>query len=58
MLAYLPLAYIFKIALKNFILFISKTLRYSNPRTLADSLVKNCANNMQEFRPTIIVRVS
>jgi long-chain acyl-CoA synthetase len=30
---------------------------YGNPRTLADSSVKNCAGDMREFKPTVMVGV-
>ncbi|KAF7539463.1 hypothetical protein G7Z17_g12425 [Cylindrodendrum hubeiense] len=56
-LAYLPLAHIFEMALENLVLFIGGTLGYGNPRTLADSMVKNCHGDMHEFRPTVMVGV-
>lgn len=56
-LAYLPLAHIFEMALENLVLFIGGTLGYGNPRTLADSMVKNCFGDMHEFRPTVMVGV-
>ncbi|KAI9151864.1 Long-chain acyl-CoA synthetases & Acyl-protein synthetase [Paramyrothecium foliicola] len=56
-LAYLPLAHIFEMALENIVLFIGGTLGYGNPRTLADSSVKNCAGDMREFKPTVMVGV-
>ncbi|KAH7464163.1 Acyl-CoA synthetase [Fusarium oxysporum f. sp. matthiolae] len=56
-LAYLPLAHVFEMALENLVLFIGGTLGYGNPRTLADSSVKNCVGDMREFRPTVMVGV-
>lgn len=56
-LAYLPLAHIFEMALENLVLFIGGSLGYGNPRTLADSSVKNCAGDMRELRPTVMVGV-
>jgi long-chain acyl-CoA synthetase len=56
-LAYLPLAHIFEMALENLVFFIGGTLGYGNPRTLADSSVKNCAGDMREFKPTVMVGV-
>jgi long-chain acyl-CoA synthetase len=56
-LAYLPLAHIFEMALENIVLFIGGTLGYGNPRTLSDTSVKNCAGDMRELRPTIMVGV-
>lgn len=44
-------------ALENLVLFIGGTLGYGNPRTLADASVKNCAGDMREFRPTVMVGV-
>lgn len=56
-LAYLPLAHILEMALENLVLYIGGTLGYGNPRTLADSSVKNCAGDMRELRPTVMVGV-
>ncbi|KFH41237.1 Long-chain-fatty-acid--CoA ligase-like protein [Hapsidospora chrysogenum ATCC 11550] len=56
-LAYLPLAHIFEMALENLVLFIGGTLGYGNPRTLSDTSVKNCAGDMRELRPTVMVGV-
>ncbi|KOS19931.1 Long-chain-fatty-acid--CoA ligase 1 [Escovopsis weberi] len=56
-LAYLPLAHIFEMALENLVLGIGGTLGYGSPRTLADSSVKNCAGDMRELRPTVMVGV-
>ncbi|OLN85253.1 Long-chain-fatty-acid-CoA ligase 1-like protein 2 [Colletotrichum chlorophyti] len=56
-LAYLPLAHIFELVLENLVLFVGGTLGYGSHRTLSDSSVKNCAGDMREFRPTILVGV-
>jgi long-chain acyl-CoA synthetase len=56
-LAYLPLAHIFEMALENIVLFIGGTLGYGNPRTLSDTSVRNCAGDMRELRPTVMVGV-
>jgi long-chain acyl-CoA synthetase len=56
-LAFLPLAHIFEMVLENLVLFIGGTLGYSNPRTLSDVSVKNCAGDMREFRPTVLIGV-
>ena len=56
-LAYLPLAHIMEMVVENLVLFIGATLGYGNPRTLSDTSVKNCAGDMREFRPTILVGV-
>ena len=44
-------------ALENLVLFIGGTLGYGSPRTLSDTSVKNCAGDMREFRPTVMVGV-
>lgn len=56
-LAYLPLAHIQEMALENLSLFVGGCLGYGNPRTLADVSVKNCAGDMRELKPTIMVGV-
>ncbi|UNI18358.1 Long-chain-fatty-acid--CoA ligase [Purpureocillium takamizusanense] len=56
-LAYLPLAHIFEMSLENLVLFIGGTLGYGNPRTLSDVSVKDCAGDMRELRPTVMVGV-
>jgi long-chain acyl-CoA synthetase len=56
-LAYLPLAHILEMALENLVLFIGGTLGYGNPRTMSDTSVKNCAGDMRELRPTVMVGV-
>lgn len=44
-------------ALENLVMFIGGTLGYGNPRTLSDTSVRNCAGDMREFRPTVMVGV-
>ncbi|PTB43995.1 uncharacterized protein TrAFT101_002559 [Trichoderma asperellum] len=56
-LAYLPLAHIFEMALENLVMFIGGCLGYGNPRTLSDTSMKNCAGDMRELRPTVLVGV-
>ncbi|PTB68319.1 acetyl-CoA synthetase-like protein [Trichoderma citrinoviride] len=56
-LAYLPLAHIFEMALENLVLFIGGCLGYGNPRTLSDTSMRNCAGDMRELRPTVMVGV-
>lgn len=56
-LAYLPLAHIFEMALENLLLFIGATVGYGNPRTLSDTSMKNCGGDMRELRPTVMVGV-
>ncbi|KAI0169326.1 long-chain-fatty-acid-CoA ligase [Hypoxylon sp. FL1284] len=56
-LAYLPLAHILEMAVENLGLFIGGTLGYGSPRTLADSSTRNCAGDMRELAPTVMVGV-
>ncbi|EEU47461.1 uncharacterized protein NECHADRAFT_59265 [Fusarium vanettenii 77-13-4] len=56
-LAYLPLAHIFEMALENIVFFIGGTLGYGNPRTLSDVSMKDCYGDMREFKPTVMVGV-
>ena len=56
-LAYLPLAHIFEMALENLVLSIGGVLGYGNPRTLSDTSTKNSAGDMREFKPTVMVGV-
>ncbi|PNP60106.1 hypothetical protein THARTR1_00130 [Trichoderma harzianum] len=56
-LAYLPLAHIFEMALENLVLSIGGCLGYGNPRTLSDTSMKHCAGDMRELRPTVMVGV-
>lgn len=43
--------------MENLVFFIGATVGYGNPRTLSDTLVKNCAGDMRELRPTVMVGV-
>lgn len=56
-LAYLPLAHILEMAVENLVMFIGGTLGYGSPRTLADSSTRNCAGDMRELAPTVMVGV-
>ncbi|SPO04979.1 related to long-chain-fatty-acid--CoA ligase [Cephalotrichum gorgonifer] len=56
-LAYLPQAHIFELALENLVLSIGGTLGFGSPRTLSDVSVKNCYGDMRELRPTVLVGV-
>ncbi|KAM5343649.1 hypothetical protein ACJ41O_012186 [Fusarium nematophilum] len=56
-LAYLPLAHIFELTVENLVLFVGGTLGYGSPRTLTDTSVRNCAGDMKELRPTIMIGV-
>ncbi|KAK4154762.1 hypothetical protein C8A00DRAFT_32430 [Chaetomidium leptoderma] len=56
-LAYLPLAHIFELVLENLVVFVGATLGYGNPRTLADTSMRNCHGDMRTFAPTVMVGV-
>ncbi|KAG4279776.1 hypothetical protein FPRO06_11110 [Fusarium proliferatum] len=56
-LAYLPLAHIFEMALENLVMYIGGTLGYGNPKTLTSASLRNCHGDMIEFKPTIMVGV-
>ncbi|CAD6500006.1 BgTH12-04111 [Blumeria graminis f. sp. triticale] len=57
LLAYLPLAHILEFVFENAVLYWGGTLGYGNPKTLADSSVRNCKGDIREFQPTILVGV-
>lgn len=56
-LAYLPLAHILELCTENLVLLDGGTLGYGSPRTLFDSMTKNCLGDVREFRPTVLVGV-
>lgn len=57
MLTYLPLAHILEFVFENLILWWGATMGYGSPKTLSDSSVRNCAGDIREFKPTILVGV-
>ncbi|KAI0199861.1 acetyl-CoA synthetase-like protein [Astrocystis sublimbata] len=56
-LAYLPLAHILEMCVENIVICIGGTLGYGSPRTLADTSMRNCAGDMRELAPTVMVGV-
>lgn len=56
-LAYLPLAHILELCTENLVLLKGGTLGYGSPRTLFDSMTKNCLGDVHEFGPTVLVGV-
>lgn len=56
-LAYLPQAHIFELVMENLVLSFGASLGYGSPRTLSDVSVKNCAGDMRELKPTVLVGV-
>ncbi|KAI2633380.1 acetyl-CoA synthetase-like protein [Xylaria nigripes] len=56
-LAYLPLAHILEMCVENIVVAIGGTLGYGSPRTLSDTSMRNCAGDMRELAPTIMIGV-
>ncbi|KAI0391920.1 acetyl-CoA synthetase-like protein [Xylariaceae sp. FL0594] len=56
-LAYLPLAHILEMSVENIVVFVGGTLGYGSPRTLADTSTRNCAGDMRELAPTVMIGV-
>lgn len=56
-LAYLPLAHILELTVEMSALMWGATLGYGNPKTLSDVSVRNCAGDIREFKPHILVGV-
>jgi len=56
-LAYLPLAHILEMCVENIVVFVGGTMGYGSPRTLADTSTRNCAGDMRELAPTVMVGV-
>ncbi|KAJ8121420.1 hypothetical protein ONZ43_g2122 [Nemania bipapillata] len=56
-LAYLPLAHILEMCVENLVVGMGGTLGYGSPRTLADTSMRNCAGDMRELAPTVMVGV-
>ncbi|KAF1813307.1 long-chain-fatty-acid-CoA ligase-like protein [Eremomyces bilateralis CBS 781.70] len=57
LLTYLPLAHILEFVFENAVLFWGGTMAYGNQRTLSDVNMRNCAGDIREARPTILVGV-
>ena len=57
LLTYLPLAHILEFVFENACLFWGGTMGYGNPKTLSDTSMRNCAGDIREFKPTILVGV-
>ena len=56
-LAFLPLAHILEFIAEHTCMFVGVAIGYGNPRTLADSSVRNCRGDMTELRPTFMTGV-
>ncbi|KAI1326288.1 AMP-binding enzyme [Xylariaceae sp. FL0255] len=57
LLTYLPLAHILELVFENACLYWGTTMGYGNPKTLSDGSVRNCAGDIREFKPSILVGV-
>lgn len=57
LLTYLPLAHILEFVFENACLYWGSTMGYGNPKTLSDTSVRNCAGDIREFKPSILVGV-
>jgi len=57
LLTYLPLAHILEFVFENASLYWGATMGYGNPKTLSDNSVRNCAGDIREFKPSILVGV-
>ncbi|RYP90380.1 hypothetical protein DL770_003527 [Monosporascus sp. CRB-9-2] len=57
LLTYLPLAHILELVFENAALYWGATLGYGNPKTLSDTSVRNCAGDIREFKPSVLVGV-
>ena len=57
LLTYLPLAHILELVFENAALYWGATLGYGNPKTLSDASVRNCAGDIREFKPSVLVGV-
>jgi long-chain acyl-CoA synthetase len=56
-LGYLPLAHAIEMGVENLVFFIGATMGYGSPRTISDTSTRNCAGDMRELRPTVVVGV-
>jgi long-chain acyl-CoA synthetase len=57
LLAYLPAAHILEFVFENAVLYWGGTLGYGTIRTLSDTSVRNCAGDIRELKPTVLVGV-
>ncbi|KAI0597842.1 long-chain-fatty-acid-CoA ligase 1 [Biscogniauxia sp. FL1348] len=57
LLTYLPLAHILELVFENASLYWGTTMGYGNPKTLSDTSVRNCAGDIREFKPSVLVGV-
>ncbi|GAA5823706.1 hypothetical protein JCM10212_003715, partial [Sporobolomyces blumeae] len=56
-IAYLPLAHIMEFAVEMCFMFVGAKIGYGTVKTLTDASVRNCAGDIRELKPTIMVGV-
>ncbi|KAF1945006.1 acetyl-CoA synthetase-like protein [Clathrospora elynae] len=57
LIAYLPAAHILEFVFENAVLYWGGTMGYGTIRTLSDQSVRNCAGDIRELKPTVMVGV-
>ncbi|KAF2125072.1 long-chain-fatty-acid-CoA ligase 1 [Dothidotthia symphoricarpi CBS 119687] len=57
LIAYLPAAHILEFVFENATIYWGGTLGYGTIRTLSDTSVRNCAGDIRELKPTVMVGV-
>ena len=57
-IAFLPLAHIFELVFELVGFYWGAVIGYANVKTLSPTSVRNCKNDMQEFKPTLMVGVA
>lgn len=57
LLTYLPLAHILEFMFENAVMYWGGTMGYGHPKTISDASVRNCAGDIREFKPTVLVGV-
>ncbi|KAJ3356036.1 long-chain fatty acid-CoA ligase [Allomyces javanicus] len=56
-LAMLPLSHVLEFAVETYCLVKGVILGYGSPRTLSDTMVRNCLGDIRELKPTIMTGV-
>jgi len=57
LITYLPAAHILEFVFENAVLYWGGTMGYGSIRTLSDASVRNCAGDIRELKPTVMVGV-
>ncbi|KAF4552959.1 AMP-binding enzyme-like protein 26 [Elsinoe fawcettii] len=57
LLAYLPAAHILEYVFENACIFWGGTMGYGHPKTISDASMRNCAGDIRELKPSILVGV-